>query len=139
MAFSIFDDKETRPEDVALADSLGGTCSLWDELKLRIEWKHSPLSEEWVFSGKNYGWSLRLKQKKRAVLYMTPCSGYFRVAFAFGEKAVRAAHTSKLPTAVLSLIDEAKKYPEGRAVRLEVRTAKDVDIVEKLAAIKMAN
>ena len=59
--------------------------------------------------------------------------------FALGEKAVKAAHQSKLPKAVLDLIDSAPKYAEGRAVRLEVRTKKDVALVEKLAAIKMAN
>lgn len=44
-----------------------------------------------------------------------------------------------LPEAVLSVIAEAKKYAEGRAVRLEIRNRKDLDGVKKLAAIKMAN
>jgi hypothetical protein len=40
---------------------------------------------------------------------------------------------------VLSTIDGAKKYAEGRAVRFEVRRKNDVTVVEKLAAAKMAN
>jgi hypothetical protein len=44
-----------------------------------------------------------------------------------------------LPVSVLKIIDNAKKYVEGRGVRLEVRSAEDVRNVEKLAAIKMAN
>ena len=72
-------------------------------------------------------------------MYMTPCEGYFLASFALGEKAVKAAHNSDMPASVLEVIDNAKKYAEGRGVRLEVRTAGDVRNVEKLAIIKMAN
>ncbi len=70
---------------------------------------------------------------------MTACDRYFRVAFAFGEKAVKAAHKTDLPATVLNLVDNAPKYVEGRAVRMEIKSLKDVFIVEKLAAIKMSN
>ena len=69
---------------------------------------------------------------------MTPCEGQFLASFALGEKAVKAAHTSDLPTSILEAIGSAKKYAEGRGVRLEVRNAKDVTHVEKLAIIKMS-
>ena len=69
---------------------------------------------------------------------MTPCEGYFLASFALGEKAVKAAHDSDLPTSVLRVIDSAKKYAEGRGVRLEVRNARAVRNVEKLAVIKMS-
>jgi hypothetical protein len=36
------------------------------------------------------------------------------------------------------MINEAKKYAEGRAVRIEIRNKKDVEIAKELAAIKMA-
>ena len=137
---------ETRPGWSASPDSvdcdnaaLGPAISLWNELRRLIAQEFPPLAEEWVFGGKSHGWALRLKQKKRAVLYMTPLAGYFRVGFAFGEKAVKAAHQSDLPASVLKLIDEAPKYAEGRGVRLEVKSAKDVRVVARLAAIKMAN
>ena len=60
-------------------------------------------------------------------------------SFALGEKAVRAAHEGGLPAPVLEIIAQAKKYAEGRGVRLEVRSAQDVLDVERLAIIKMAN
>jgi hypothetical protein len=70
---------------------------------------------------------------------MTPCRGYFLASFALGEKAAKAAHESDLPPGMLAAIDGAKKYAEGRGVRLEVRSASDVSEIEKLAAIKMTN
>jgi hypothetical protein len=139
MALSAFDDKTRQPTDADVAKAIGKTKALWDDLKRRIAAAHDPLEEEWTFAGKNYGWSLRLKQKKRAVLYMTPKDGWFGVGFALGEKAVAAARESGLPAWAMKVIDEAPRYAEGRGVRLEIRAAKDVAAAEKIAAVKMAH
>jgi hypothetical protein len=139
MTLSAFDDKSKLPQDDDLAATLGSTSIFWNELKILIASKFAPLSAEWGFASKKTGWGLRLKQEKRTILYMTPCKGYFMASFALGEKAVKAAHESDLPVSVLEVIDSARKYAEGRGVRLEVRSAEDVRNVEKLAVIKMAN
>jgi hypothetical protein len=139
MALSAFDDKSRPPQDDDLATTLGSAFVFWNELKRLIASRFTPLSMEWRFSSKKTGWGLRLKREKRTVLYMTPCEGYFMASFALGEKAVKAAHENDLPVSVLEIIDSAKKYAEGRGVRLEVRNAEDVRNVEKLAVIKMAN
>ena len=70
---------------------------------------------------------------------MTPRKGCFLASFALGDKAALAARTGGLPAAVLKIIEEAPRYAEGRGVRLEVRTARDVRDEVMLAAIKMAN
>ncbi len=101
--------------------------------------QYAPLSETWKFGGQRWGWTLQLKQRKRTVLYLTPCRGHFIAGFALGEKAVKAARQRDLPPSVLTAIDGAKKYAEGRAVRLEVRTKADVAVIEELAAAKMAH
>jgi hypothetical protein len=101
--------------------------------------QYVPLSETWKFGGQQWGWTLQLKHRKRTVLYLTPCRGHFIAGFAFGEKAVKAAHRSGLPSSILTVIDGARTYAEGRAVRLEVRRKDDVAVVEKLAAAKMAH
>jgi hypothetical protein len=64
--------------------------------------------------------------------------GHFLASFALGEKAVKAAHEDDLPVSVLKIIDNAKKYAEGRGVRIEVKNGRDVRNVEKLATIKMS-
>jgi hypothetical protein len=118
---------------------LGRSYARWQELIASIGAAYSPLDLKWGFSGAKWGWSLRLKQKKRTVLYLTPCHRRFLVGFALGEKAVQAAHAVPLPSALLADIDAAPKYAEGRGVRMEVRTKKDVEAVKHLAAVKMAN
>ena len=139
MALSAFDDKSSPPETGALRTVLDKSAGLWSQLVDHIAAEYPPLDENWVFSGKKWGWALRLKQKKRAVLYLTPCEEHFLAGFALGEKAVKAAHEEAFPEDLLIAIDGAQKYAEGRAVRLEVRTGHDLENVKKVAAVKMAN
>jgi hypothetical protein len=139
MALSAFDDKAKKPSTSDLRKALGRTSAHWSNLTNHIAAEHGATDESWGFAGANWGWSLRLKRKKRTILYMTPCEGYFLVGFVLGEKAVKAAHDSKLPDSILRIIDSAKKYAEGRGVRIEIRKKEDLEAAKKLAAIKLAN
>ncbi len=139
MALSILDDKSKKPTDNDLAEVLGQTKKLWDDLADHATKEYEPVIQEWVYGGKNYGWALRLKDKKRPIFYLIPCQRYFLCAFVFGQKATEAARQSDLPKDILTTINEAKIYAEGRGFRLEVRKKQDVGIMKGLAAIKMAN
>ena len=138
MALSAFDDRSRKPQEADLAATLNRSFASWNELKKLIGSRFEPVAFEWGFTSKTTGWGLRLKHEKRTILYMTPCKGHFLASFALGEKAVKAAHNSDLSNSVLKVIDSAKKYAEGRGVRLEVRDARDVRQVVMLAVIKMS-
>jgi hypothetical protein len=138
MALSAFANKTQEPQREELVEVLAVSADQWDQLISSIGSRFGPLSEDWIHSGKQWGWALRLKHKKRAVLYMTPSDGFFYVGFALGQKAVDAAHASHLPSSVLEVIDTSQKFAEGRAVRLEVRSDDDVRSVVQLADIKMS-
>ncbi len=131
-----FDDKAKAPDDKALAKGLGPAKKLWDEFVRHIADTYPPVTEAWGFYK---AWSLRLKRKKRTIVYLLPREGFFLCAFVFGGKATAAARQAKLPKAVVKAIDEAPVYAEGRGFRLEVRTARDVETMKALAAIKTAN
>ena len=139
MALSAFDDKSHEPEATELQNTLGRAGARWDELVAYIASEYAPLTTKWGFAGAKWGWALRLTQQKRTVLYMTPQERCFLVGFALGEKAVRAARAIPLDESVLAVIDRAPKYAEGRGIRIEVRTKKDVETVKLLAAVKMAS
>jgi hypothetical protein len=137
MALSAFDDKSAPPRKAALAEMLGRTSTHWDALRTRLADEFDPLAEDWNFAGAKWGWSLRLKHKKRGIVYMTPCRRHFLAGFALGEKAVKAVRDLKVPQAMLEAIDAAPRYAEGRGVRLEVRNKKDLDGIVKIAMAKM--
>jgi len=61
------------------------------------------------------------------------------VVFTLGKRAVAASQGSGLPTDILSAIESAREYAEGRSIRLDVTSATDIAILRQLMAIKMAN
>ena len=139
MALSVFDDKLTPPTEASLKQALGESFALWYELKKVLAANYPPGSFEWGFTSKSTGWGMRIKQKERVILYMTPCEGYFLASLALGDKAVKATQESNLPKKVLKIIAGSRRYAEGTGVRLEITSRSDVPIVEKLAAIKLSH
>ena len=138
MSPSAFLDRGSEPGERELEKVLGRAMGPWTELRARLASEHAPLTEAWSYSGKSHGWLLRLRQKKRTVVYLVPCPGHFVASFALGEKACEAARRGTLPRSLLEIVERAPKYPEGRGVRLEVRTRKDLASVRDLVSIKMA-
>ena len=134
-----FIDKPDAPTDVDVAAALGPAKALWDQLLAELAQECNVAVQEWNSYSRKAGWSLRLKHKKRNILYLGPCRGSFRVAFVLGDKAVEAARQCGLSQTVIRLIDEAKRYPEGTAVRFDVQGAKDIAAVKKLTTGKLQN
>ncbi len=89
---------------------LGDAAAWWDEVVLHVSGTYPPITELWNHAGAKFGWSLRLKQKDRVVLYLTPQQGGFQAGVVLGEKAAQAAHDEGAPVAVLAAIDGAPKY-----------------------------
>jgi hypothetical protein len=101
--------------------------------------EYGGLIEEWKYYGLKSGWILKSLNKKRNLFFLIPCQKYFRIAFVFGDRAVAAIENSGLPATMIEEIKTAKKYAEGRGLRLEVRKRGDVEHVKKLVAIKVMN
>ena len=135
MSPNAFIGRTKPPTDEELSTELGAARALWDELLTELA---LPI-QEWNSYSPKAGWSMKLKLKKRTILYLAPCHGSFRVAFVLGDKAMEAARQLKLPAAVLKIIDEAPRYPEGTGVRLEIAARQDLAAVKKLAEVKLAN
>jgi hypothetical protein len=133
-----FIGRAEQPSTEEISAALGPTDGLWKEL---VAWlaEQGVAGQEWRSYSSKAGWSLRLKIKKRNIIYLSPCSGCFRVALIFGDKAVAAARQSSLSKSTLKLIDAAPRYPEGTGIRLTVKGTKDLAAIRKLALIKLAN
>jgi hypothetical protein len=136
MQQNAFAGQAKAPTEQALAMMLGQSLDLWRGLVdgLRQEWQ---LDQEWHSSSIKLGWSLRLQQKKRNIVYLSPRTGFFIAAFALGDRAVATAQGSDLPSHVKKLIATAKRYAEGTAVRIEVKSPNDLVIVKALGKIKI--
>jgi len=135
----IFSDKSHKPADEELGSVLGQTYQLWLEIRKMVLEKYPAGKEEWNYPGKKYGWSFRIKDKKRAIIYFLPKVGCFKVAFVFGQKAFNAVMESTVDEQIKSELQAAKVYAEGRGVRIDVKQEQVLGDIEKLVEIKLAH
>jgi Protein of unknown function (DUF3788) len=135
-----FRGKPTQPSEAELTAALGPSTKLWKEFIRWMAEEEGAAGQEWKGICVNkYGWSLRLKQKSRNIVYLGPGEGCFMVSFVLSDKALQAAKEASLPKAVGEILAAAPHYPEGNGVRLVVHRAADLPSIRKIAAIKMAN
>jgi hypothetical protein len=139
METSVFTDRSKKPDDKRLVKTIGKSGTHWTAIKAHISKKHGEPLEQWKYYGPKAGWVLKVLLKKRNLFFLTPLKGYFRVAFVFRDKAATAVEKSRLPAAIRNELKEARRYAEGRALRLEVKSPKDATHVRKLVDIKIAN
>jgi hypothetical protein len=139
MSANVFIDKLPKPDDQALFRALGKTYPLWAEIENHVATAHGGSTQEWKCYDPKSGWSLKTLLRKQNLFFFTPYQGYFRIVFVFGDRAVAEILTSDLPKALIEEVENAKKYAEGRGLRVEVKTRRDVESVKKLIAIKVMN
>lgn len=139
MDTSIFTNKSEIPDDFMLSGALGDLFETWMNIREYVFAVYPKATEEWNSPGKNYGWSFRIKDKKRAIIYLLPRDKFFMVAFVFGEKATKDALDSSIASGIKTIIESARVYAEGRGFRIEVRNETIVQDIKKLIDIKVAN
>jgi len=135
MLENTFIGKTTQPTAKELALELGPSSKLWEQLVAGITDECGITEQEWPKAG----WALRLKRKKRNIVYLSPCHGAFRVSFVLGDKAMKIARGITFPAKICKIIADAPQYAEGSGVRLEIKTAADLDAVKQLAKVKVEN
>lgn len=136
---SLFSDKKTVPNDADLVEPLGELVPLWQSLKQYVHLKYPAAVDEWNYPGDKYGWSFRVKDKKRAILYLLPRERYFKVAFVFGQKATDAIMNSQVSIAIKAELEAARTYAEGRGISIEVKNDQIINDIKQLIDIKIAH
>jgi hypothetical protein len=138
MALSAFEDRTQPPAPDDLRAVLGVAAACWTALVADVREAAGPIDETWSFGGPKYGWSMRLVQGKRVLVYLTPQAGQLLVGAVLGEKAIAAAEASGLTSRrTLDIVRAAPKYAEGRGVRIPVVTDDDLVVARELVRIKL--
>jgi len=137
MDTSIFTNKAEIPDDVSVSKALGDIFRVWMKIREYVTTVYPNAIEEWNYPGKNYGWNFRIKEKKRAIIYLLPRDKYFMTAFVFGAKATTEALASDISDDIKTIIESAKVYAEGRGFRIEVRNESIIADIKELIDIKL--
>lgn len=136
---SIFMEKSVMP---TLSDAAKVVPNFddWKTLMDCVFANYPPAIEEWKMPAKSYGWSFRLKDKKRNIIYFVPHDDRFTVGFVFGQNATDAvlAHPN-IPFEWKKLLLEAKVYVEGRVLSIEVYNNEPITAICEIIKIKIAN
>jgi hypothetical protein len=133
---SIFTDKNRQPTDNDLKLSLGDTYQLWQLIMEYVILKYPKGFEEWGCS--KYGWNLRIKDKKRAIIYLLPRDRFFKVALVFGQKATDIIMKSQIADSIKTELVSAKVYAEGRGIRIDIMDEIIINDIQELIDIKLA-
>ena len=133
---SIFISKENKPTPIDLAAVLGRSYSTWQELEALVKATYPPAITEWNFFSIKYGWNFRIKDKRRAIIYMQPQDKYFIASFVFGQKATDAIMDSGISDSIKNELTNARVYAEGRGIRIEVKNKKIMNDLKELVKIK---
>ncbi|MBN2613537.1 MAG: DUF3788 domain-containing protein [Bacteroidales bacterium] len=138
MSSGIFAEKLIKPDERMLATVLGKAKTWFDSICLFIKNEYGGVTPEWKFYNQKSGWIFKLLNKKRNVVFITPCEKFFRVVFIFGDKAVDAVLKSELSQSIKNELATATKYAEGRRISIEVKSEADLAVVISLIRIKLA-
>lgn len=139
MDTSIFMDLSKTPETADLEIPLSKTYPIWMEIRDFVLEKYPAAVEEWHIAVKKYGWGFRIKDKKRAIIYLSPRAGFFQVAMVFGQKATDQILNSDISANIKEELMNTKVYMEGRVIRLEIHDNTFIVDLKKLVEIKIAN
>jgi hypothetical protein len=136
---NIFMNKSNKPEIADLKSALGETYALWTSISKYVNSINILFINDWNYPGEKYGWSFRIKDKKRAIVYLLPRKNCFKVAFVFGQKATDLILQSKISEEIKSELKAAKVYAEGRGIRIEVKSKNILKDIKQLIDIKLSN
>lgn len=139
MDTSVFSNKEIIPGDQDLVIELKETLHLWNSIRDYVQKMAPDSTEEWKYSGKKFGWSFRINDKKRVIVCLLPREAYFKVAFVFGQKATDAIMDSTIRDSIKKELQSAKVYAEGRGIRIDVRDRDILEDILKMVQIKLAH
>lgn len=137
MDISIFTDQTKTPDMTDLKIQLGQSFEYWMQLKDFIISKYPAAIEEWNYPGKKYGWSFRMKDKKRVIMYFLPREKYFKTAFVFGQKAFELIMDSQIQEEIKNDLNTARVYAEGRGIRIDIKSDRILSDIKKLIEIKL--
>ena len=138
MALSAFVDATGPPTPAELDATLAAAARPWAELVAEVSRHAGDVTATWGFTSAKYGWSMRLVQGRRTLVYLTPQAGRMLVGVVLGEKAIAVAEAAGIMSGrTLEVVAAAPRYAEGRGVRFTVESDVDLEVALELARIKL--
>jgi len=132
-------DKSAPPDDGAVRKWIGPKVfGHWAQLRNWIDESYPGVFEpDWLYGGKNRGWSLRYK-KNRAFCTLVPEYRRFSTLVVMGgaEREKFEARRNVWRPQLVELYDGAKTYIDGKWLTVPISSARDLRDVTELLTMK---
>lgn len=135
---SIFPDKQQQPTEKLLENALGKAYPLWKQI---VDFTHASCAaakDEWKLSSEKLGWSFRINDVKKVIVYLMPFENAFQLSMVFGERAVNNILASDIDESLKKELQQAKAYAEGRGIRIRVNNSSLLKDIFKLIGFKLS-
>lgn len=134
---SIFLDKLKEPTYSDLQNGIVVSFPIWKEIEAFLHEVYPKVESKWHFTSAKMGWSFRMSDSKRVLVYLLPRDKYFKVAMVFGQKATDLILESEISESIKTELKAAKVYAEGRGIRITIQDDELLEEIKKLIQIKL--
>lgn len=131
MSWGVFTDKEIKPSDKHVYQSLGGVKPLWDTIVSFVEEKYG-VNGEFIFYGKNFGWALRYRKSGRVLIALYPGNEEYTVQIILNKTQIEEVLESNITLETRELIERTTMIREGKWLYLKVDEERDLDEIKTL-------
>ena len=132
----VFTDRDFKPEETSLESALGVYFAFYNEL---MELAHT-FKKEWHYY-KTGGWVQKVFSSKKALYHFIPLHNACKVHLTIRENERERLLADAELCFIHKDLQEAKKYPEGYAIYLEINTfeatANCLCFVDRLIKIRL--
>ncbi|MGL6298371.1 MAG: DUF3788 domain-containing protein [Methanobacteriaceae archaeon] len=136
MATSIFDNKEIIPDEEDLKEVLKENMDLWNQLIKYLEEEYGPIKAEWKFYSKKAGWSYKVSNKKRNLIFLIPNDEYFIATVNMSLKVSEILLDIDLPKDIKNIITKTKAYSEGKSILINIKNNEDIKNIKTILNIR---
>ncbi len=135
MSWGVFTDKEIKPSDNEVYQSLGPAKPLWDSIKRFVEDNYG-VQGEFIFYGKNFGWALRYRKSGRVLLALYPGAEEYTVQIILNKEQIEDVLKSDIKSETRELIGRTTMIREGKWLYLKVDEPKSLDEIKIMIAAR---
>jgi hypothetical protein len=128
MSTVILTDKSQTPDDSSLQATLESVFPFFKKLQDLTK----SYTQEWKFYNTKSGWTYKIAGKKKALCWVTPYQGNLSIGFALRESEKETLLNSAISSHIREILSNAEKFPEGFALRLNIKNEaefKDLEVV----------
>ena len=131
-------DKSAPPDDNAVRQWIAaGAFEHWAELRNWIDdFYPGVFVPDWLYGGKNRGWSLRYKKTKAFCALVPEYRRLSAVGMGGAERVKFEERRYVWRPQLVELYDEAKTYIDGKWLTLAISSPDDLQDVKELLALK---